>query len=289
MNTPPKRRLRSALLGLSLTMIAAQPALAQSVLRDSETEALFKDISKPMIEAAKLDPKSVNVVLLNDPEINAFVATGQTVYIQSGLLAAADNVNQLQGVIAHELGHVAGGHSIRFRDGEAVATKISLLSLLLGAAAMAAGAGEAGMGIVAAGQQAALGNLYSFSRAQESSADLAGAQYLTTAGISGKGTLAFFKKLQNQEYRLAIARTDDYASTHPLNSDRIQALEQIYKKDPDGTRRPIRHLRRGSRGSKPNCLVLPDRSILLRSVTRNGTETPQSCEFAAVTCLTAFE
>ena len=225
-------RLRSLVLGAMLAVTAAQPVLAQSVLRDSETEALFRDISKPLIEAAKLDPKSVNVILLNDPEINAFVATGQTVYIQSGLLVAADNVNQLQGVIAHELGHVAGGHSIRIRDGEAVASKISLLSLLLGAAAMAAGAGEAGMGILAAGQQAAQGNLYAFSRAQESSADLAGAKYLTTAGISGMGTLEFFKKLQNQEYRLAETQRDDYASTHPLNADRIQTLEQIYKNDP---------------------------------------------------------
>ncbi|GAC1574574.1 MAG: M48 family metalloprotease [Sphingomicrobium sp.] len=226
------RLFRAVTLGVALAVTAAEPALAQSVLRDSETEALFKDISKPMIEAAKLDPKAVNVVLLNDPEINAFVATGQTVYIQSGLLVAADNVNQLQGVIAHELGHVAGGHSIRIYEGQSVATKISLLSLLLGAAAMAAGAGDAGMGIMAAGQQAAESKFFSFSRAQESSADLAGASYLTKAGISGKGTLDFFKKLQNQEYRLAISQTDDYTSTHPLNSDRIQALEQIYKKDP---------------------------------------------------------
>ena len=226
------RFARSIVLGVTLALTAAQPALAQSVLRDSETEALFRDISKPLIEAAKLDPKAVSVVLLNDPEINAFVATGQTVYIQSGLLVAADNVNQLQGVIAHELGHVAGGHSIRIQDGASVAGKISLLSLLLGAAAMAAGAGEAGMGIMAAGQQVAETNFFSFSRAQESSADLAGASYLTKSGISGKGTLDFFKKLQNQEYRLAIARTEDYSSTHPLNLDRIQALEQIYKKDP---------------------------------------------------------
>ena len=226
------RTVRSIVLGIAMAVTAAQPVLAQSVLRDSETEALFKDISRPLIQAAGLDPKSVNVILLNDPEINAFVATGQTVYIQSGLLVAADNVNQLQGVIAHELGHVAGGHSIRIYEGEAAASKISLLSLLLGAAAMAAGAGEAGMGIMAAGQQAAQGKFFSFSRAQESSADLAGASYLGKSGISGKGTLDFFKKLQNQEYRLAIARTDDYSSTHPLNSDRIQALQQIYQKDP---------------------------------------------------------
>ena len=86
--------------------LRAGRTVGPSVLRDTETELLFKQMSTPLIEAAGLDPHSVNVVLLNDPEINAFVATGQTVYVQSGLLEATDNVNQLQGVVAHELGHV---------------------------------------------------------------------------------------------------------------------------------------------------------------------------------------
>ena len=105
------------MLALVLVFAAARPAAAQSVLRDSETELLFRDLSAPLVTAAGLDPKSTNVVLLNDNEINAFVATGQTVYIHSGLLIASDNVNQLQGVVAHELGHVAGGHAIRIRGG----------------------------------------------------------------------------------------------------------------------------------------------------------------------------
>ena len=226
------RFARLLMLALILAVAAARPAAAQSVLRDSETELLFRDISRPLITAAGLDPKATNVALLNDPEINAFVATGQTVYIQSGLLVAADNVNQLQGVIAHELGHVAGGHSIRIYEGAKQATAISILSLVLGAAAIAAGAGDAGMGIFAAGQQAAMGSFLAFSRAQESSADLAGASYLSKAGISGKGSLEFFKKLQNQEYRLAIYATNSYDRTHPLSSERIQTLSEIYQKDP---------------------------------------------------------
>ncbi|HET9814009.1 MAG TPA: M48 family metalloprotease [Sphingomicrobium sp.] len=220
-------------------MASWQPALAQdeggsgpSVLRDSETELLFKDVSRPLIKAAGLDPNSVNVVLLNDPEINAFVATGQTVYIQSGLLMAADDVNQLQGVIAHELGHVAGGHSIRLQEGAKEATGLSLATMVLGALAVAAGAGEAGMGIMMAGQQAAIGKFLAFTRTQEATADQAGAKYLSASGISGKGMLAFFNKLQNQEYRLAIYSKDSYARTHPLSSERIQALEQVFKNDP---------------------------------------------------------
>ena len=233
------RYTRLLMAALLLAMAAWQPAMAQddedggpSVLRDSETELLFADISKPLIKAAGLDPNSVRVVLLNDPEINAFVATGQTVYVQSGLIQAVDNVNQLQGVIAHELGHVAGGHSIRLQDGAKAATGLSIATLVLGALAIAAGAGDAAMGIIAAGQQAAEGKFLAFSRTQEATADQAGAHYLSVAGISGKGMLDFFGKLQNEEYRLAIYDTDSYARTHPLSSERIQALDQVFRKDP---------------------------------------------------------
>jgi predicted Zn-dependent protease len=227
------RCLRLAMLALLLAFAAARPAAAQSVLRDSETELLFRDISRPLIQAAGLDPANVKIVLLNDPEINAFVAGGQIVYIHSALLTAADNVNQVQGVIAHELGHVAGGHILRMNEGAGNATKISILSLVLAAAAVAAGApADAGMGIMMAGQRAAMGDFMAFTRAQESSADLAGAAYLSKAGISGKGSLEFFKKLQNQEYRLAIYAKDSYDRTHPLSQERVQSLAEIYQKDP---------------------------------------------------------
>jgi predicted Zn-dependent protease len=232
------RLRRGALLAhlLMLVVLAfaavGQPAAAQSILRDAETELFLRDISRPLVEAAGLKPENVQIVLVGDKEINAFVAGGQIVYIHSGLLSAADNSNEVQGVIAHELGHITGGHIIRFDEGAKVATGITLLSLLLGAAAMAAGAGEAGAGIMAAGQQAALNKFLAFTRTQESSADQAGATYLTKAGISGKGSLSFFKKLQNQEFRLAIPQDDSYARTHPLSGDRMAALEQVYSKDP---------------------------------------------------------
>jgi predicted Zn-dependent protease len=229
----------SARLMLFLTMaaVAVQPAAAQSILRDSETEKLFADMSKPLIEAAQLDPKNVKIVLINDPEINAFVAGGQIVYVHSGLITSADNANQVQGVIAHELGHVAGGHVIRSGEGAKQATGISLLSLVLGGLAMAAGAGEAAMGAMALGQQVAMGQFLAFTRAQETSADLAGVSYLSKAGISGQGSIQFFKKLQNQEYRLAVYATDSYNRTHPLSSERIATLTDLYKKDPAWERR----------------------------------------------------
>jgi predicted Zn-dependent protease len=236
MSSPLSRFVRMLMLALVLGLASARPAAAAdegpSILRDAETEALFRDVAAPLVEAANLDNKSVKVVLIRDDEINAFVAGSQNVYVNSGLMTSSDNVNQLQAVIAHELGHVAGGHAIRMGEGVREATGISLATIVLGAIAIAAGAPEAGMGLLAMGQRAALGQFLAFTRAQETSADLAGVKYLSAAGISGKGSLEFFKKLQNQEYRLAIYATDSYERTHPLSSERISILENLYKKDP---------------------------------------------------------
>jgi predicted Zn-dependent protease len=186
----------------------------------------------------------VDIVLINDRSINAFVAGGQIVYVHSGLITAADNANEVQGVIAHELGHVTGGHVIGIQQGAKAATGIMLLSLLLGAAAMAAGGGEAGAGIMAAGQAAAMGKFLAFSRTQESAADSAGAKYLTEAGISGKGSLSFFKKLQNLEFRYAVPQEDSYARTHPLSASAGRARGCLQDLCPSWKRRPSRSSKR---------------------------------------------
>ncbi len=244
MKSPLSRLLRLLMIALVLNLGAIRPAFAQdeeagpSILRDSETELLFKDVSAPLIKAAGLDPKNVEVTLLNDPEINAFVDRGQIVYIQSGLLLAADDVNQVQGVIAHELGHVEGGHSIRMQEGMRTATGITVATMILGALAIAAGAGEAGMGVMMAGQQAAMGKFLEFTRSQEATADASAVKTLHGAGVSGKGMLDFFAKLQHQEYRIGVYSKDSYDRTHPLSSERIQALDQALKTDPAWTKKP---------------------------------------------------
>jgi len=224
---------------LALLGAAVQPAAAQSILRDAETEALLRDMANPLVAAAGLDPRNVDVVMINDPSINAFVAGGQVVYLHSGLINEAGSANEVQGVIAHELGHVTGGHVISDGGGKA-ATGISVLSLLLGVAAAAAGSPDAAMGVLMAGQQAALGKYLAFSRGQEASADAAGAQYLSKAGITGRGSIMFFKRLQNMEYRYGFTRNPDseFYSTHPMTSDRITTLEDTYGADPAWNRAP---------------------------------------------------
>ncbi|MGN6357038.1 MAG: M48 family metalloprotease [Novosphingobium sp.] len=234
------RPIAGVLAGLAALALAAQPVAAQSILRDAETEALLRDMATPLVAAAGLDPRNVDIVMINDPSINAFVAGGQAVYINSGLINEASSANEVQGVIAHELGHITGGHVINTSGGKE-ATGISILSLLLGAAAAAAGAGDAAMGVLMAGQQAAMGKYLAFSRSQESTADAAGAQYLAKAGITGKGSIDFFKKLENMEFRYgrrAGNEEDRFYSTHPVSSDRIATLQDLYEKDPAWTKRP---------------------------------------------------
>jgi len=229
-----RRALRAVMILALCWSLGSEPVLAQSILRDAETEAYLKEISAPIVAAAGLAPGNVDIALIGDKEINAFVAGGQTVYIHSGLIEAADNSNELQGVIAHELGHIAGGHVIRGDEGAKGATAITLLSLLLGAAAMAAGAGDAGMGVMMAGQQAALGKFLAFTRVQEASADAAGISYLNKAGISGKGMLSFFLKIKKEEYRYASTYqdTDPFMQTHPMSGEREATLSGDVMKSP---------------------------------------------------------
>jgi predicted Zn-dependent protease len=221
-------------LGLLASLIvAAQPVAAQSILRDAETEELLRDMSAPLIEASELEPGNVELVLINDGSINAFVAGGQAIYVHTGLLGEAETANEVQGVLAHELGHITAGHAVRFNERTKAANGITLLSLLLGVGAALAGAGDAAMGAIMAGQQAALGSFLAFNRDQEASTDLAGARYLSGAGISGKGMIKFFERLRGNEIRAGYSQADDaaYARTHPLTGDRIQTLRVLLEED----------------------------------------------------------
>lgn len=230
----PRSLVANALALLATFVVAAQPVAAQSILRDAETEELLKDMAAPLFEASELEPGNVELVLINDGSINAFVAGGQAIYVHSGLLNAADTANEVQGVLAHELGHITAGHVIRFEERTKAATGITLLSLLLGVGAALAGAGDAAMGAIMAGQQAAMGSFLSYNRDQEAATDLAGARYLSGAGISGRGMISFFEKLRNFEIRRGYSQSDEatYGRTHPLSGDRVQTLRGLLAEDP---------------------------------------------------------
>ena len=218
-----QRLFAGLFLGLAMTIAQASPLQAQNLIRDAEIEALLQDYTTPILMAAGLVPENVKLHIVNDPSINAFVTGGQRIFMHTGIILEADTPEEVMGVIAHETGHIAGGHLSRLPDALERATASAILAYILGAAAIAAGAGDAGVAIMASGQSLGMRQLFSYTRGQESAADQAGLSYLERAGINPDGYRAFMEILADQE-ALSAARQDPYVRTHPLSRDRVNAL-----------------------------------------------------------------
>jgi predicted Zn-dependent protease len=197
-----------------------------SFIRDAEIENYLHSLAAPLYRAADIDPGSVTIVIVESSTVNAFVAEGMNEFFYTGLLQLTDNPEQLAGVIAHETGHIAGGHLIRGKEEMKNASAEAILGTILAVAAGAAtGNGGLAAGGLAGGMQFAERGFLSFSRSQEASADSAGLSFLDRAGISCRGMLDFFKKLEGQEL-LPVDRQDEYVRTHPLTQDRVDAVQQ---------------------------------------------------------------
>ena len=225
------RALRQFAAGLLASVAMFSTAAAQSFLRDAEIERTLREYSDPIFEAAGLAPESVEIYLIGDPSLNAFVAVGLKMFIFTGLIDAADRPNQIIGVIAHETGHMTGGHLARSDEAIARASRPILLSLALGLGAIAAGAPEAGIGILGLGQSAAQATYLRYSRGQEASADQAAITFLDATGQSSKGLLEFFEKLRNLQV-ISGYRINPYLQTHPLASQRVTALTLRAERSP---------------------------------------------------------
>lgn len=195
------------------------------LIRDAEIENIIRDYSTPIFNAAGLDASAVQINLVNDARLNAFVAGGQRMFINTGLLMRTSKPEEVIGVIAHETGHIAGGHLARLQEELRNAETKSIIAMIVGAAAgLAARDGRVAAGVIGGGTQAAFADLLKYSRTQESAADAAGLKYLDQTGTSAKGLLDFFELLQ-QEIRVTGGSEHPYLSTHPLTNDRIASVQ----------------------------------------------------------------
>jgi predicted Zn-dependent protease len=222
-----KALARFLALSVMLTSFAPVAARAQGgagsvvTVRDAETEGFLRAVSHPLFRVAGVDPALVRITLIQARPINAFVTTGNRLFINTGLLQQSAEVGDLAGVLAHETGHIAGGHVARLPEEMRNAMLRSAAGLLLGGAAAAAGGGSgAAAAALLGGQAVAMGELYAFSRAQEQAADQAGMTFLDRLGWSGRGLQRLLRRMQEQEV-LAVGRQDPYLRTHPLSRDRL--------------------------------------------------------------------
>ncbi|MAH04310.1 MAG: peptidase M48 family protein [Alphaproteobacteria bacterium] len=216
------------LLILMILMTPLRPAAAQggfSLIRDSEIELYLKMWSADVIKNTGLPPGSVNIILVQSDDINAFVAGGPNIFIYTGLLERSETPEEVIGVIAHELGHIVGGHLSRGRAAMENASYETIIGTILGVgAAILSGRGEAAQAVMGAAQNYALSKYLAHSRVQESSADQAALGFLDGAKIDPSGLTSFLKKMQSDEL-LPASQQSEYYRTHPVTRNRISALE----------------------------------------------------------------
>ncbi len=239
------------LAAMAVCLTSLVPAQAQGrvpIVRDAEIEGLLLDYARPIFKTAGLSNKGIDIILVNNLSFNAFVA-GRRIFINTGAIAIADSPNEIIGVLAHESGHIAGGHQERLREQLARARTLAVVGTLVGigaAAAASAGGSDAaaiGGGLAAAAPSVAQRSLLSYQRSEEITADRAAIKYLNATGQSSKGMLTTFKRFQ-QQAALAGVRRDPYQSSHPLPRDRIALMEEqarkskyFNKKDPASLQR----------------------------------------------------
>ena len=224
---------------------APAAALAQEnkgppVIRDTEAEQLLREYTRPILRAAGLEKQNIQMVIINQGVFNAFVADGRRIFVNYGAMMQSDTPNQIIGVLAHETGHLAGGHLSKMREQIAQAQTQMIIAMLLGAGALVAGArgggGNNGMSSAGAAMFSAPGemirrNLLSYVRQQEENADRAGVKFLTATGQSAKGMYETFKRFTD-ESMFAARGTDPYVQSHPMPAERVAALQELARSSP---------------------------------------------------------
>jgi predicted Zn-dependent protease len=228
-----RRSWSSRVVGaLAALMVVSAPAPAQqqpriSLIRDAELENTIRVYATPLFAAAGLDPSAIGVHLVNDRTLNAFVANGLNLFVNTGLLIRAQHPGQVIGVIAHETGHISGGHLARMREGMAGAMAEAIVAMVLGAAAgvLARDAG-AGMAVMSGGMQVAERGILRYSREMETAADQAGVNLLERTGQSAKGMMEFLDILADQEL-ISVSRQDPYVRTHPITRERVEFVRNF--------------------------------------------------------------
>jgi len=209
-------------------------------LRDAETEQLLREYTRPILRAAGLEKQNIQIVIINDPTFNAFVADGRRIFVNFGAIMQSQTPNQLIGVLAHETGHLAGGHLAKMREQIARAQTSMIIAMLLGAGALVAGARggnsnggltNVGAAAVSAPQELIRNSLLSYARQQEENADRAGVKFLTATGQSAKGMYDTFKRFSDESL-FAAHNADPYMQSHPMPVERVAALEEIAHSSP---------------------------------------------------------
>jgi len=221
-------RILGRFLGvLLLICLVVGTAAAEDLnyIRDAEIESTLRTYYTPILKVAGLEPTAVHIYLVNDPRLNSFVAGGQNIFVNTGTITRSETPNQLVGIVAHETGHIAGGHLIRGEEAMRNASIESIIAMVVGAGASVLGHNPgAGGAAVLSGESVGIRSYLAFSVAQEATADQAALSFLDKTHQSARGLLQFFQILEGQEI-LSGALQSPYMRTHPLTAQRIEYVK----------------------------------------------------------------
>ena len=223
MRHSPKHVL-AGLIALALGLLP-QLAAAAGLIRDAEIERTLKSMTAPIFQAAGYRPDGIDLYILNARSLNAFVANGNNMFLHTGLLQTLETPEELLAVIAHEVGHIAGGHQARRQINVRNARGPALIGLLAGIAVGVAAGGEAGTAVIAGSQSAIQRSLLRYNRGEEAAADQAALDYLARARVDPAGLLKLLNRFRGQEV-FNLGNVDPFVLSHPLSTERMQLIER---------------------------------------------------------------
>ena len=212
-------------------VIPSKAANSIELVRDVELEEFTREILTPLTDASNLDKNRIDLYFVKSNQVNAFVTSGQNIFINTELIIKSENYDEYLGVLAHELAHINGGHVSRTIEEIATLGDKSLPIYLLGVLGILRGDADFGLGALLVGSASVQDGYLYYSRTQEAAADQAAVSLLCKSSQPVKGLENFLEVLNRSSSK--DEKIFQYKSTHPLTADRANWIRASYSKYPN--------------------------------------------------------
>lgn len=209
-----------------ISVFFVAPAVAASLINDTETERVIGRLVEPLARAANIPQDRMKIHIVDDDDFNAFVMGGEDIFVYTGLLKQIKTPNALQAVVAHELGHTLGGHMAQMSDRMAAEMKRTMLIQALGIGLMVAGGNPSlGAGVLAGSSGVAQQSMLAFTRDEERIADNMGVDLMVRANQNPDGFISVFEQMQELTGAME-SRINPNRVNHPLTTERLNNVRE---------------------------------------------------------------
>ncbi len=213
-----------------MAMCVCTSGWAASQISDTETERMIGELIAPLGDAAGIPKGRLKIHIIDDDDFNAFVMGGEDVYVYTGLLKQIKTPDALQAVVAHELGHMIGGHMAQMRDRMAAEMKRTMLIQALGVGLMVAGGNPSlGAGVLGGASGVAQQSMLAFSRDEERIADNMGVDLMIRASQNPNGFIDVLKQMHEMTGALE-EKINPNRINHPRTTERLNNVREYLDK-----------------------------------------------------------